>query len=122
MTADDSPAPALVRAADGSEAWRDVVRQQRWATPNHSDIYAIASDIVTTLHALEELAGVLHRQVEGYGNGRNLYDDTRQVDPEVRLAWAAGELTQARQAVVAAAESANRFWSEIGHIGVEDPS
>jgi hypothetical protein len=110
---------AAVRAERGSAGWEDAVRLQRWATPNHADFYALAGEIVATLSALDDLADVVHHQVSRYGQGRRLYDDTRQVDPGVRLVEAAGELADLREQLQAAQAPANRFWSTVGHIGVE---
>ena len=112
---------ALGRAEAGVSGWEDAVRLQRWATPDHADFYALAGEVVATLHALDDLAQVLRRQVAGYGTGRRVYDDTRgQVDPAARLAEAAVELGELIQHVQAAQSPANRFWSAMGHIGVED--
>ena len=47
-------------------AWEDVVRLQRWAVADHADFYALAGLMVGTLYALEDLTGVLERQVAGY--------------------------------------------------------
>jgi hypothetical protein len=110
---------ATVRAERGSAGWEDAVRLQRWATPDHADFYALAGEIVATLCALDDLAQVLHRQVSRYGQGRRVYDDTRQVDPGARLLEAAAELAGLRQHLQAAQAPANRFWSVIGHLGVE---
>jgi hypothetical protein len=109
------------RAEAGTAGWEDAVRLQRWATPDHADFYALAGEIVATLHALDDLAQVVRRQVTGYGRGRSLYDDTREVDPAERLTEAAVELGRLAEYVQAAQAPANRFWSAIGHIGVEPP-
>jgi hypothetical protein len=121
LTNDIEPdAGAVARAEIGVNGWEDAVRLQRWATPDHADFYALAGEIVSTLHALDDLAGVLRRQVTDYGHGRTVYDDTRgAVDPATRLASAAAELVLLGQALVAAQGPANRFWSAIGDIGVE---
>jgi hypothetical protein len=108
------------RAERGTGAWEDTARLQRWATPDHADFYALAGEVVATLYALDDLAQVLRRQVAGYGQGRPVYDDTYgRVDPAVRLAAAVAELDGLRGLVQAAQVPANRFWSAIGHIGVE---
>lgn len=116
---DDGRPPALVRAEDGSDAWSDVARHQRWAAPDHADFYALAGELTTTLYAFEDLSGVLVAQVAGYATGRRLYDDTRTVDPAARLADAVAQLRQARNELRTAAGAVNEFWSTIGHIGVE---
>lgn len=111
--------PALVSADAGEQAWADTVRFQRWATPDHADFYALAAAVVPTLYVLEDLANVLRQQVSRYAEGRRLYDDTREIDPAVRLADAAERLTSLRDALATAHEQANGFWSAISHIGVE---
>src|SRR5215212_5313775 len=85
-------AAAVSRAEAGVSGWEDAVRLQRWAAPDHADFYALAGEIVSTLHALEDLARLMVRQVAGYAEGRTVYDDTRQVDPQRRLAEAAADL------------------------------
>jgi hypothetical protein len=116
---------AVARGEAGVAAWEDVVRLQRWAVPDHADFYALAGLMVGTLYALEDLTGVLERQVAGYAqtqqaHGRQLYDDTRQVDPAERLQTAVTALQQVHRAVESAADWANRFWTAIGHIGTDD--
>jgi hypothetical protein len=118
---------AVARGEAGVAAWEDVVRLQRWAVADHADFYALAGLMVGTLYAFEDLTGVLERQVAGYAQtqraqGLQLYDDTRQVDPAERLQVAVGALQQVHRAVESAADSANRFWTAIGHIGAEDPN
>ena len=63
---DASQDTAAARAQTGTSAWEDAVRLQRWATSDHADFYALACETVATLHALEDLARVLRRQVAGY--------------------------------------------------------
>ncbi|WP_311554038.1 hypothetical protein [Pseudonocardia charpentierae] len=115
---DDRP-HARVAAEEAAERWADVVRLQRWADPDHADFYALAAEIMATLQALDDLAHVLRRQVTGYGQGRTLYDDTRQVDPATRLTESTVELGRLVEYLQAAQAPANRFWSAIGHVGVE---
>ena len=115
----DSPDTAAGRAEHGTAAWEDAARLQRWATADHADFYALAGEIVATLYALDDLAQVLHRQVSRYRQGRRLYDDTHQVEPAARLTDAATELAGLLGQLQAAQVPANRFWSVIGHIGVE---
>jgi hypothetical protein len=115
----DDERPEAVRQADaGSWAWHAVVHAQRTATLDHADFYALTGAVVDTLRALESLAGLLARQVGGYGEGRALYDDEGG-DPAVRLAEAARQVSVCGQHIAAAERAANRFWSAIGHIGVE---
>lgn len=119
---DDQCPPALDRAAEGTDGWEETARHQRHATPDHADFYALAGEIVTTLHALDDLTEILSRQVAGYAQGRPVYDDTRTVDPAARLAEATALLRDIRAGVRAAALAGNRFWSAIGHIGTETSS
>lgn len=116
---EDGRPPVVVRAEDGADAWSDVVRHQRWATPDHTVFYGLAGDALSTLHALKDLTHVLGEQVAGYAHGRVLYDDTRTMDPAERLADAAAQLDTAHAALGTAATAVNAFWSGIGHIGVE---
>lgn len=116
---------AAGRAETGTGAWEDAVRLQRWATSDHADFYALACETVATLHALEDLAVVLRRQVAGYAaaqqaRGRQVYDDTRQHDPRHRLTDAATDLDLLADRLRSAERAANAFWSGIGHIGVDD--
>ncbi len=120
--ADDTRAPAVVRAEQATDAWGDVARLQRWAAPRHADFYALAGELVGTLHAVEDLTRVLAQQVAGYGTGRALYDDTRAVDPVARLVQARTQLDAGLDAVRTASSRLNEFWSSVGYIGVEDPS
>ena len=113
--------PRAVRsAAAAATAWAETVQHQQLATPRHADFYAVAGEMVATLYALDDLTVVLAAQVGAYGEGRAVYDDTRTVDPTTRLAEAVQRLRGMRAALGPAATEANAFWSEIGHIGVED--
>ena len=121
---DGRDAEAVRRAEAGTGGWEDAVRLQRWATPDHAGFYALAGEMVATLHAVDELAAVLGRQVAGYAQtqqdqGRRLYDDTRQVDPAERLQTAVIALEELHSGASTAADWANTFWSAIGHIGTE---
>jgi hypothetical protein len=106
-------------AERGAQAWRAVVHEQLSAEPDHGDFYALAGELVDTLRSVESLVGVLSRQVAGYGEGRVLRDDAGMV-PAERLGFAAAYLTQARELLGDAGWATNQFWSEIGHIAVED--
>jgi hypothetical protein len=118
--------PEAVRQADkGARAWRAVVHAQQSATPDHADFYALAAELVDTLSSIGSLAGVLARQVEVYAErqpvGERVYDDSRTVDPVVRLGEAAEHLRAVGDVVGDdAVRSVNAFWNAIGHIGVED--
>lgn len=102
-----------------AQEWQAAVTAQRVAIPDHAHFYALAAEMVPTLHALQDLANVLRRQVTGYADGRAVYDDSRQVDPVLRLAQAAEQLALLRDRLAAAQDYANGFWSAISHIGIE---
>ena len=117
--------PEAVRQADaGAQAWRAVVHAQGSATADHSDFYALAGHLVDTLAAVESLARLLAGQVARYGegqpDGQRVYDDSRTLDPGVRLHDAALDLGHLAEAAAHARGDADRFWSAISHIGVED--
>jgi hypothetical protein len=115
----DERSAAVANAEAGAQAWRTAVHAQQTATGDHADFYALAGEIVDTLRAMETLtAVVLRSQVAAYGQGRALYDD-EGADPAVRLAKAAAQVAATGQHLTDAQRSANRFWSAIGHIGVE---
>ncbi|WP_219419609.1 hypothetical protein [Pseudonocardia nigra] len=109
---------AVAQAEAGATAWRAVVHAQRSAAPDHADFYALAAAVVETLQLMELLTAVLGAQVAGYGQGRALYDDEGG-DPAVRLAEAVWHVSAIGQHLAVAEWSANRFWSAIGHVGVE---
>ena len=119
---DDEQAPAVLRAGGGTDAWEKAARLQQGAVPDHGEFYALAAEVVSTLAALEDLTRVLGPQVAGYvasqrTAGRAVYDDSRTLDPAVRLAEAVAALDGTRLALGAAYQSTNAFWSAIGHIG-----
>ncbi len=120
-TEDERP-EAVQLAESGAAAWRAAAHAQRSAGPDHADFYALAGHLVDTLSATASLTQVLIGQVDGYGEGRPVYDDARTVDPHERLIAASVELEAVTAALGTAVWWANRFWSEIGHIGVEGPS
>lgn len=109
----------VASAERASCLWRRAALGQQQAVPDHVEFYALAGELVSTLRALEALTTVLARQVAGYGRGRALRDDeglapgARLADAVVLLGWTGRSLGQAEDA-------ANRFWSAIGHIAVED--
>jgi hypothetical protein len=112
------------RAETGTSGWEDAVRLQRWAAPDHADFYVLGGEIVSTLYALEDLARVLARQVDGYADTqaqrrRVVYDDTRKKDPRRRLVEAVAELDVLVDHLWRAERAANAFWSQIGHVGTE---
>jgi hypothetical protein len=119
MSTYDEGSAAVALAEAGAVAWRQAVHDQLAARADHGDFYALAGEVVDTLRSLSGLMGVLDRQVAGYGPGRVLRDDAG-TDLADRLADAGAELVLARQAVERAEQAVNRFWSQIGHIAVED--
>jgi hypothetical protein len=120
--AEDERPHAVQRAETAADAWREVVLAQRSATPDHADFYSLAGEMAETLRVLDSLVGVLVGQVAGYGNGRAVYDD-EGANPAHRLRSAVLALAETRDELAQAERAANRFWSAIGHIGVEtDPT
>ncbi len=118
MNGCDELRAAVAAAEEGARLWRHVVAAQRPETPDHTDFYALACEVVATLRALESLAGVLGRQVADYGQGRMLGDDEGR-DPGQRLVESVAHLIELGQLLGRAERSANRFWSAVGHIAVE---
>ena len=116
--AQDEWSHAVRRAEAGAEAWREVVHTQRSAAPDHVDFYGLAGEMVGTLRVLDSLVALVTGQVVGYGNGRAVYDD-EGVNPAHRLRSAVLALVETRDELAQAERAANRFWSAIGHIGVE---
>lgn len=111
---------AVVAAEAATAQWRAAAVAQRAASPDHGDFYALAAELTTTLNALHELTTTLARQVAEYGQGRAVYDDTRELDPHLRLAEAAEHLAATGCHLRRASDTANAYWSAIGHIGIED--
>lgn len=118
----DGRPEALQRADDGAQAWRAVARSQRITTPDHGDIYALMSEVAETLRSLSALASILTLQVATYGRERTLRDDEPGHDPAERLAIASSWAAQLQHDLDRAEHSANRFWDEVGHVGLEDPA
>ncbi|WP_300008292.1 hypothetical protein [Pseudonocardia sp.] len=116
---DDRPR-AVQLAEAGAEAWVTVVRHQLDASADHSDFYALGGDMVATLRALQDLARLLDRQVQRYGEQRGVYDDSGEVDPHERLTAAAVEMEAVADALGSVIWSADRYWNAISHIGVDD--
>lgn len=118
----DETAPAVARAEAASEAWRAAARHQREAAADHVDFYALGGEVTTTLRALDDLLGVLRRQVGGYGDGRCVYDDTGRTSAVDRLQEAVSAIEVAQTRLAETHELVNAFWSAIGHIGVRHAS
>jgi hypothetical protein len=119
---EDGRAAAIQHAIHGADAWRSVVHAQLAATSDHGDFYALAGEVVETLRCLESLAGLLTNQVASYGRGRTLRDDEAGHDPTERLAVASSWAGHLRHCCQQAERAANQFWSEVGHIAVEESS
>ena len=120
----DDRSEAVQQAEAGALAWRAVVHAQQSAPLDHSDFYDLAGYVVDTLAAVESLARLLAAQVARYAevqpDGQAVYDDTRTVDPGVRLHDAVLDLEHLADSAAHGRGDANRFWSAISHIGVED--
>lgn len=110
---------AVEQAERASRAWRSAVHAQASADPAHGEFYALAGELVDTLRTLESLTGVLARQVTGYGQGRVLRDDEGG-SPGARLADSTVLLGCAQRSLGLAGVALNEFWSQIGHVAVED--
>jgi len=120
---DDERSSAVVQAEAGARAWLAVVGAQQDATPDHADFSLLAGCLVDTLAAVESLARVLGRQVEGYPGGLDagrVVSDDRGRDPHQRLVGAARDLDAAALYAGSAAREVHRFFSAIEHIGVHD--
>lgn len=110
---------AAEHAARGAAAWRSVVHAQRAADVDHADFYALACEAVQTLRCLSSLAALLTSQIAGYARGRVLRDDEAGHDPAERIAIASSWAAQLQRDLDQAELSANRMWSEVGHVAVE---
>lgn len=116
---EDGRAPAVVHATSGSDSWQSASVAQRSAVPDHSDFYNLTAELVDTLQSLSRLCAVLRIQIYGYGEGRTLRHDVPGHDPAERLLMACGLAGLLQRDLDGAERSAQRFWSEIGHIAVE---
>lgn len=105
------------RAELAATGWRATVHAQQGATSDHSDFYRLAADMVDTLRSLRSLSLVLARQADRYDVGRALYDDTGTIDARERLDLAVLELQDLASVLDTAGRHADRFHSEIGHVG-----
>ena len=113
--------PAVTAAAAATHWWQAATCAERAVRPDlleHADFYDLAAEMVTTLRSLEDLAEVLSGQVGSYGTGRTLRDDTG-ADPQARLVRAVGEVTALRVSLTGAVAEGERFWSAVGHIGLD---
>ena len=109
---------AAVAAAHWWQAAATAQRAVRGEVLEHADFYDLAAEMVTTLRCLEDLAEVLAGQVGHYGTGRSLRDDSG-ADPRARLVRAVGEVTALRVSLSGAVAEGERFWSAVGHIGLD---
>jgi hypothetical protein len=115
---------AVAAAENGARWWATAVQVQRMTRSealDHSGFYDLAAELVATLRTLEDLADILARQTAGYGTGRRLRDDAGG-DPTERLGRAMAEATALRINLAAAVQDGERFWSAIGHIGLDLPA
>jgi hypothetical protein len=111
-----------VRHAEaGTAGWRSAARTIGAAQLDHGDMYELGGELSETLRAIEEVAGVLSQRVGSYHLGRDLRDDEDE-DPTVRLGLAADALGAAGIGFTEADDAVRRFWSAIGHIGVDTTS
>jgi hypothetical protein len=114
---------AVAAGENGARWWATAARGQRATRSealDHSGFYDLAAELVATLRVLEDLADTLARQTAGYGTGRRLRDDTGR-DPAERLSRAMAEATALRIDLAAAVADGERFWSAVGHIGLDLP-
>lgn len=95
---------------------------QRAVAPEHGEFYALAGELVDTLRSLTDLVTLLAGQVSRYGHGRVLRDDEAGHDPAGRLDTAWTLAAQVGDEVGRAEGTAGRFWSTIGHLGLEPPA
>lgn len=115
---------AVAAAENGARWWAtaaQVQRMTRFEVLDHAQFYGLAAELVATLRTLEDLADTLARQTGGYGTGRRLRDDAGG-DPAQRLGRAMAEATSLRINLAAAVRDGERFWSAVGHIGLELPA
>lgn len=115
--------PAVTAGESGARWWAtaaQVQREIRTETLDHADFYDLAGELAATLRSLEDLADTLARQVGRYGSGRDLRDDAG-CNPRARLMRAVTEASSLRIDLAAAVGDSERFWSAIGHIGLELP-
>lgn len=113
--------PAVAAAETAAHWWSVAVAAQRSVrleVLEHADFYDLAAEAVGTLRSIEQLAELLARQVGSYGGGRSLRDDSG-CDPAARLVRAVADVAALRIAVASAVAEGERFWSAIGHIGLE---
>lgn len=89
--------------------------------PTHDDFYTWGGALTELLDRVDEIAGVLGRQVAHYGDQRILRDDEGD-DPARRLTDMTARLTELRGPLGQARERVREYHSAAAHIGVEvDP-
>ncbi len=109
----------LDHAANATQSWRSAARAIQVERLDHGDMYALGSELVETLRAVEEVSRVLSDQVRRHGDGKVLRDDAGG-DPVERLTEGHDCLLVAGRRLRSAEELVQRYWSEIGHIGLAD--
>jgi hypothetical protein len=115
---------AVAAGENGARWWATAAQLQRATRSevlDHSEFYDLTAELVATLRTLEDLADTLARQTAGYGTGRRLRDDAGG-DPAERLCRAMAEASALRINLAAAVRDGERFWSAVGHIGLELPT
>jgi len=101
--------------AVSTDLQKAVQRQHRDSAPNHSDWYSWGWGLTDLLDRVDQVAGVLTRQVEAYAERPDLGDDAGW-DPATRLATAGDELDRLREALAPARRAIREFHNAIGHI------
>ena len=96
-----------------------VERSPQATPPTTPTFYAIAGEMVDTLHALDDLAGGARPAGRRLRQRPSPRRRPAGHDPAERLAAACTGLRSCGPTSPTPSASANRFWSAIGHIGVE---
>jgi hypothetical protein len=125
----------VAQATGASECWRAAVVAQRGGLLDHRDFAELAGEVAATLRTLEELSGLLCRQVDAYRaagcTDPGLFAlvapllrrsgpliDTEGRQPADRLMQAARHLVELRGHVRAAARASDEIRSELSHLDV----
>ncbi|MFR9807364.1 hypothetical protein ACL02T_34490 [Pseudonocardia sp. RS010] len=95
-----------------------VRRQADDRNPAHEDFYTWGWALSDIIRRLDDVAGVLGRQVGRYGDNKILRDD-QDADPTERLTEAGAHLQALRSSLSSALRSASDYHSAVGHVAVE---